>query len=550
LISGALGKYLNERMLDMNSNYRGKSGVVTNRHGWKQSILVAQIIAVVLSGCLCSAASAEENIQVMIRQARALREKFLKDPYRPGYHFVTPEGRCSPFDVNGAIFWNGRYHLFYIFQNEKGHCWGHISSTDMVHWRHHPTPLAPEPNDPDRGMFSGCALINKQGVPTIVYHGVKAGMCIATSTDDNLETWTKSPHNPVIPIPRKGKPGYGVYNVFDPVAWIHNGHYYAALGNIQFLNSFAKNFKPEDRGDTLYLFKSDDLINWTYLHPFYKSDRKWTRENEDNACPEFFKLGNKWMLLFISHSRGCQYYIGHYENEHFYPETHGRMSWVDRDFFAPESLRDDKGREIMWAWIFDGRKGDTRRASGWSGTFSLPRVLALGEDSTLRLWPPKELKVLRYNPQKIRNLTIKADSDLPLNNIRGNSIELSIEMVPNGARRFGVKVCTCPGRDEETVVFYDAAEKKLGIDTRKSSLGEGPKSVEAGPFELKSGEPLKLRVFVDKSVVEVFANNRQAVMRRIYPTRKDSLGVVLFSKGGSTRVPTLQAWDMMPSNPY
>ena len=123
-------------------------------------------------------------------------------------------------------------------------------------------------------------------------------------------------------------------------------------------------------------------------------------------------------------------------------------------------------------------------------------------------------------------------------------------MVPDGARQFGVKVCASPDGQEQTLVYYDAADKKLKIDTNKSSLGEGPKSVEAGPFELKSGEPLKLQVFVDKSVVEVFANNRQAVMRRIYPSRNDSLGVVLFSKGGSTKVRTLKAWDMMPSNPY
>ena len=81
-------------------------------------------------------------------------------------------------------------------------------------------------------------------------------------------------------------------------------------------------------------------------------------------------------------------------------------------------------------------------------------------------------------------------------------------------------------------------------------LDPGGESVEAGPFELKPAEPLKLRVFVDKSVVEIFANDRQAVMRRIYPERKDSLGVVLFSQGGATKVKTLNAWDMMPSNPY
>ena len=94
----------------------------------------------------------------------------------------------------------------------------------------------------------------------------------------------------------------------------------------------------------------------------------------------------------------------------------------------------------------------------------------------------------------------------------------------------------------------DAADKKLKIDTRKSSLGEGEKKIEAGPFELSADEPLKLQVFVDKSVVEVFANDRQAVMRRIYPTRADSVGVKLFSKGGSAKVKKLQAWDMMASN--
>lgn len=62
--------------------------------------------------------------------------------------------------------------------------------------------------------------------------------------------------------------------------------------------------------------------------------------------------------------------------------------------------------------------------------------------------------------------------------------------------------------------------------------------------------PFQLRIFVDKSVVEVFANGRQAVMRRIYPSRKDSVGVTLFFTGGPADVRTLEAWDMMPSNPY
>jgi len=123
-------------------------------------------------------------------------------------------------------------------------------------------------------------------------------------------------------------------------------------------------------------------------------------------------------------------------------------------------------------------------------------------------------------------------------------------MTSKNAEQFGVKVCCSSDGAEETLIYYDSTDKKLKIDTTKSSLKEGLGSIEAGPFELKKAEPLKLRVFVDKSVVEVFANGRQAVMRRIYPTRADSVNVVLFSKGGQAKVKTLQAWDIMPSNPY
>jgi beta-fructofuranosidase len=205
----------------------------------------------------------------------------------------------------------------------------------------------------------------------------------------------------------------------------------------------------------------------------------------------------------------------------------------------------------MWAWIFDSGGFKTRTDFGWSGTMSLPRVLSLAEDGALRMNPPEEIALLRFNRKNHSNLTIRADSELTVDGISGNSVELSVEMNAKDAKQCGIRVCCSPGGEEQTSVYYDAAEKKLKVDTTKSSAIEGPKDVEAGPFELKAGEPLRLRVFVDKSVVEVFANEgRQAVMRRIYPSRKDSVEVKLFSTGAPAQVTTLEAWDMMPSNPY
>ena len=462
-----------------------------------------------------------------IDTVRNFRVRMLADPHRPAYHFVIPEGFGMPFDPNGAIFWKGRYHLFYIFQDKRGHNWGHASSTDLCHWRHHPTGLV-------AGMFSGNAFVNKDGRPTMCYHQVGQGNAMAVAIDDELNEWEKLASNPITPKTEKGDEHHGKYRSWDPYGWLEGDTYYAIFGGKRPAIAKCKSLG----GD------------WTYVGDLLAHAVEGVGINEDVSCADFFKIGGKHMLLCISHRLGCRYYLGRWKKEQFHPEFHERMSWVDNEFFAPESLLDDKGRRIMWAWIFDRRGGGTRKASGWSGTMSLPRALALDADGMLRMRPVEELHALRYNGRKQTGLTVKADSELKLPNVRGNGIELAVRMVPDGAKQFGVKVCCSPDGEEQTLVFYDAAEKKLKVDTRRSSLGEGPKKIEAAPFELKAGEPLDLRLFVDKSVVEVFANDRQAITRRVYPTRADSVGVTLFSVGGSVRVPTLEAWDMMPSNPY
>jgi beta-fructofuranosidase len=486
----------------------------------------------------------------------ALRETLLNDPHRPRYHVVSMGGKCVPFDPNGALFWKGRYHLMLIVQPRKSfHCYAHISSKDLVHWRHH--PIALEPGEIDTAIFSGGAFVDRDGTPTITYWGLseKGGILLATSTDDELDHWTKHPDNPVIPM---NKDGYDVTSDGQPFAvadpsdiWIHDGRYYILTGNLPVLRIYGREQDmDEHKGDTAYLFVSDDLVNWEYLHPFYTSRREWTEADEDCMCPDFFPLGDRYMLLFISHNHGCQYYIGRYESNRFYPETHGRMSWEDYHFFAPESLVDDQGRRIMWAWIRDGRDEATIEQSAWSGTLSLPRVLWLGDDNTLRMAPPVELEQLRYDPREIGSVIIETDGEIVLNDVKGWNLELNLEMSSEDATAFGVNVCHSPDGEEQTSVFYDSIARKLCIDTRQSSQGEGSKSVEGGPLTLESDGLLHLRVFVDRSVVEVFANDRQAVMRRIYPMREDSVGVSLFSRGGASNVRHAKAWKMAPTNPW
>jgi sucrose-6-phosphate hydrolase SacC (GH32 family) len=469
-----------------------------------------------------------------IPTVRRFRNHLLADPYRPTYHFAIPEDYAMPFDPNGAIFWRGQYHLFYIYQENRVHCFGHISSVDLVHWRQHPPPLYPTEGSADRGMFSGNCFINKKGEATMLFHGVGAGNCIATSSDDQLDRWTKLPSNPIIPNPTGKEP----YASWDPHGWVEDGNYYGLFGGA-----------PRS-GKAPSTFKATELDGWKYVGPFLHHEMPDVATNEDISCPDFFKLGTKRVLVCIAHNRGNRYYVGDWKNEQFHPEIHERLSWVDNTYFAPESLEAPDGRRILWGWIFDQRDGKTRLASGWSGELSLPRVLTLGEDNRLRMKPIEELQRLRHSEQTQQNIAVAADKEIVLPKISGNTIELEFQIEPQDAQQIGVKVCRSPDREEETLITYDVVEQKLKVDSNKSGLAEGRKVVEAAPFALQASEPLVLRVFVDRSVVEVFANDRQAITRRIYPARPDSLGVSVFATGGAAKVRQVKAWQMAPSNAY
>jgi sucrose-6-phosphate hydrolase SacC (GH32 family) len=478
--------------------------------------------------------ASEPRLPEDIATVRRFRNHLLADPFRPTYHFVIPEDYAGPFDPNGAIFWRGQYHLFYIYQENRVHCFGHVSSVDLVHWRQHPTPLYPTADSPDRGMFSGNCFINKRGEATMLFHGVGVGNCIATSSDDNLDRWTKLPSNPIIPIPKGKEP----YASWDPHGWVEGDTYYGLFGG------------TPGSGKPPATFKATELDGWKYVGPFLHHNMPDVASNEDISCPDFFQLGGKRVLVCIAHNRGTRYYVGDWKNEQFYPELHERMSWVDNTYFAPESLEAPDGRRILWAWIFDQRSHGLRTASGWSGEMALPRELTLGDDHRLRMRPIEELKRLRYYEQTLQNIAVAADQEVVLPKIAGNTIEMEVQIEVQDAKQVGVKVCRSPDREEETLVFYDAADRQLKLDTQKSSLSEGTKKVEAGPFALQPGELLTLRVFVDRSVVEAFAGDRQAALRRIYPLRPDSLGVSVFATGGAAKVRQIKAWQLAPSNAY
>lgn len=473
-----------------------------------------------------------------------------EERHLPRYHFVAPEGSCSPFDPNGALFWRGRYHLFYIFQDpslpRRGHCWGHASSADLVHWQFHPPALKPGPDVPEQGIFSGCALITREGVPALVYYGMNTGICIAFAEDDDLVRWRRHPANPVIVEPKRGDPAFDVYRVFDPHAWLEGDVYHMILGG---------RVKPYDVRDTAYLFTSTDLEHWDYQRPFYNPNPHWTDENEDCACPDFFELGDRHVLMCISHPRGTRYYLGRYHAGTFIPDSHHRLTYPGGASFASESLLDGMGRRMFWAWAL----GQRRTGTDQFATMTLPGVLTATDSGGLMIEPAREIELLRRTPRATPALALNDDERL-FPALSGDCLELRLAIRPQGARRAGLSVRAAPNRIEETRIVYDAAARTLSIDSSGSSRDRAvfrsfpmfaktekrDVPVQTAPCPLDEDGTLRLTVFLDASIIEVYANDRLALTGRIYPTLAGSRHTRLFAEGGLAAFSPVQAWDMAP----
>lgn len=504
----------------------------------------------VLSACLC---------------AQAYRVPFsaiATDDWRPAWHLAAlpDEGFCMPYDPNGAICWNGRYHLMYIYQDPKlarngsaGDSYGHVSTTDLVNWTFHAPALQPNTVGGDTGIYSGNAFVSKEGKPTLAYLGLGSGVCLATAEDDNLIHWKKSPQNPVIPTVQPGQTGYGDYTPWDPHIWLEGDTYYCISGN----TTLVANGKPP------YLLKSSNLTAWTPLHPLYDAN-SLIPSDEDFACPDMFKLGSKYVLMSLNHRAGGRAYVGRFENERFIPEQYVGMNAPGGAFFAPESLKDDKGRRIFWGWVMDPRLHSTKVATG-SGVMSMPRELSLDADGTLRVKPVVEIESLRRNPCTIGPMEISANSEVSLSAIKGVSLELDVLIDPGKAREVGMKVrCSADGT-EQTIIKYNAVEKTLGIDMSQSTTrtdvvyqsslldwvyqdqprtGSQPCGIVETPFSLADGEMLSLRIFLDGPLLEVFANDRQCLTQQVFPSSMDAVGIAVFAEGGDASLLSCHAWDM------
>ncbi|MFZ9858668.1 MAG: glycoside hydrolase family 32 protein [Roseiflexaceae bacterium] len=424
------------------------------------------------------------------------------DQHRPQYHFTAPQHWIN--DPNGLIHWNGEYHLFYQHNPHAAYWgamhWGHAVSNDLIHWQDLPLALAPDmPYDND-GVFSGCAIVHN-GKPVIVYTGVSHSdqlPCLAYA-DDTMRTFTKAPENPVI----RTRPDNLVHDFRDHTMWHDGTWWYQVLGSGDGTRAVAP------------LFRSTDLCNWEYLGRLIESDD--TVNEHLYECPDFFASGDQHVFITSPlPMRRVVYMSGDFDGRRFTPR---QRNLVDHgiSFYAPQSFTDAHGRRIMIGWCQEQGGEQLSRSLGWSGVMTLPRILKLDADGQMTYTVAPEVTALEVDTiVHGRNLN-HAQALTMMNHVSGDS--LVIHATISRANNVTFVVRYDPVSGERTNIYWNHDTNELVCDMSQSSLNQYcARDIYRATLHTNDHDSLKLSIYVDRSIIEIYAGDYTVCSLRVYPT--------------------------------
>ena len=158
--------------------------------------------------------------------------------------------------------------------------------------------------------------------------------------------------------------------------------------------------------------------------------------------------------------------------------------------------------------------------------------------------PVPELQALRREHWDLEDLELKPEPTSLLDDVQGDSLEIVAEFELAGDAEFGLRLRCSPDGQEQTRIVYRSAQGQLVVERDESSVSPDVERSECmATVELAAGEPLRLHIFLDRSVLEVFANGGQTCLTtRIYPLRPDSLGLGLMLRSGQAKLRSMDVW--------
>ncbi|MFF2596788.1 GH32 C-terminal domain-containing protein [Priestia megaterium] len=509
------------------------------------------------------AVSNYQNQQLPDPQLDLERSVYNGDRYRPQYHMMPPGHWMN--EPHAPIKYKGKYHIFYQ-HNPQGPYWhqihwGHMVSKDMVHWEDEPIALAPSGVAPD-GVWSGGSTIGPDGNPALLFTAgddsktpnQMTGLATPVDpTDPTLKEWKMyekpvTVQKPDLPA-EEGEVMFGQFR--DPYVWKDGDTYYQLVGS-----------GIKDVGGTTLLYTSKDLKNWKYKGPFFTGNTaKYPKTGDVWELPVMLPVGkdshgeqkyaffiNPWFSKYSKHNvKYIFHWIGTWDKEKnkFVPDhKEPRLFDYGEHLTGPSGMVDESGRSILFTITQDRRSEQQHYDAGWAHNGGLPLSLSLQDNGQLGMEPIQELDSLRGKQlASFKNKSIPKANEI-LENVKGDTLEIELEITADSADEYGIQVRRTPDAEEQVGIYYNEDSEQFGVDATRMSLNPDiQKTSNSGNLEL-DGENLKLSLYVDRSMIEAYANGKKSITTRAYPTRSDALGIKLWSKNGTAKIKSMKVWEM------
>lgn len=491
--------------------------------------------------------AATDRLTAYRRAADALRREVRADPLYPRYHLAAPFGSAG--DTH-PIYAGGRYHVTYQhsyspdFRAMHGPCqWGHAASADLVTWTHYPPALTSAEHGvaADRHLWSG-SLIAHQGRVYAFYTIENRDVYVAVSEGEDLQGFQAHHANPVATLPPNHE-ALGIpydpqradehlMGMRDPWVWRDHDGFRMVVGS----------GRRDKAGAMALLYESSDLYSWRYRGVL------WTATDPDLdgiyfECPCVVPLDDgRYLLSNVNHR---MYMIGEIRDGRFAEEQRGYADH-GHNFLVSVLTRDDAGRLFMWGWVPDKHRRTLDPNIRWAGVFTVPREFTPNRLGAFDIAPAPELAALRRNHRWRADRMYVTGGVEDLGQL-GASVEIGLVVDtgdPADPEYHDVSCGLLIADDSffSCEVTWSTADRLLRLLT--------PDNEYTAPLPLADGVELRLRVFVDASVLEVFADGGAPIANRIYPPNPDRLTYRFFVRGAPydskhvVRLRRLDVWDL------
>ncbi len=469
---------------------------------------------------------------------KSTAQQLYHEQYRSQIHFSPKEHWIN--DPNGMVYYNGIYHLFFQYHPYSSvwgpmH-WGHATSKDLVHWEQQPIGIYP---DSLGTIFSGSAVIDKNNTSgfgnngkaamVAIYtnhntEGEKAGrndfqnQSIAYSLNDG-KTWIKYSGNPVVKNP-------GFRDFRDPkVIWYEPQK--------KWIMSIAVK-------NNITFYSSPDLKNWKKESEFGEG---LGAHGGGWECPDLFMLNDngqqRWVLVVNLNpgapnmGSGTQYFIGDFDGTTF-TSTQKEIHWLDYgpDNYAGVTWSNTGTRKIMIGWMSNWMYANLVPTQKWRNAMTIPRELKIkhvGNDVFVASQPIQELSKIKAKSFVTSNLKITKSFDLAKKTGKVN-FPCRIDLSSDEMKDFSLILSN--DIDEDVVIGYDKNLNQYFIDRTKSGKTDFQKDFAAKHVapRITDANSMNLSLIIDKSSIELFADDGLTVMTELFFPNKPYSHITLKSK--------------------